>query len=371
MQTEFLRIYPASPGQQYQLQVLRFGVADAPQKVYIQAALHADEVPALLVAQELKRLFVQLEAAGQLLGQVVLVPYANPIGLSQHMLTQHQGRFDLQDGVNFNRAYPDLTASVATAVTGGLGADSRANTRLIREALREAAAAQPARTTAQGLKKQLLQLAVDADIVLDLHCDNEAVMHVYALSEQVALAQQLAARLGAQALLLASHSGDAPFDEACSRPWLQLQQQFADTPIDLACFCATVELRGEADVSHAQARQDAQAIVEFLRDQGIVVGPLSDPPAALCEATPLAASEPIVAPTAGVVVFRAEVGDRVSAGAVIADLVDVDTGVATPLHCQSAGTLYARCATRWAYPGKNLAKIAGTSLVRTGKLLNP
>ena len=371
MQTESLTIYPAAPGQHYQLQVLRFGADDAPQKVYIQAALHADEVPALLVAQELKRLFTQLEAAGLLVGHVVLVPYANPIGLSQHVMTQHQGRFDLQDGVNFNRAYPDLTASVATAVTGRLVADARANTRLIREALRKAAGAQPASTTAQGLKKHLLRLAVDADIVLDLHCDNEAVMHVYALSEQVDIAKQLAARLGAQALLLASNSGAAPFDESCSRPWLKLQQQFAEVPIDLACFCATVELRGETDVSHEQASQDASAIVEFLRDRGIVGGPLSVPPAASCEATPLAASEPIVAPSSGVVVFRAEVGDQVSAGTVIAELVDVDTGVTAPLHCQSSGTLYARCSTRWAYPGKNLAKIAGTTLVRTGKLLNP
>lgn len=371
MQTEYIRIYPTAPGQHYQLQVLRFGAVDAPLKVYIQAALHADEVPALLVAQELKRQFAQLEAAGLLVGHVVLVPYANPIGLSQQVMTQHQGRFDLQDGVNFNRAYPDLTASVAMAVTGRLGAQAPENTRLIREALCEAAAAQPARTSVQGLKKQLLQLAIDADVVLDLHCDNEAVMHVYALSEQAPLAQQLAARLGAQALLLASNSGAAPFDESCSRPWLQLQQQFADAPIDLACFCATVELRGETNVSHAQARQDAQAIVEFLRDQGLVGGPMSVPPAPLCEATPLAASEPIVAPSAGVVVFRAEVGDRVLAGAVIADLVDVDTGVTTPLQCQSAGTLYARCSTRWAFPGKNVAKIAGTSLLRTGKLLNP
>ena len=59
------------------------------------------------------------------------------------------------------------------------------------------------------------------------------------------------------------------------------------------------------------------------------------------------------------------------AGDVIADVVDALTGTVTPLRCKSDGLLYARCGSRWAVPGKRLAKIAGTSLARTGKLLSP
>ena len=51
-------------------------------------------------------------------------------------------------------------------------------------------------------------------------------------------------------------------------------------------------------------------------------------------------------------------------------MIDVDTGEVEALLTQSAGLLYARVATRWATPGKRLAKIAGTSLARTGKLLS-
>jgi uncharacterized protein len=65
------------------------------------------------------------------------------------------------------------------------------------------------------------------------------------------------------------------------------------------------------------------------------------------------------------------VGARVNAGDAIADIVDPDTGEVTTLHCKSGGLLYARCSTRWAAAGKRLAKIAGTSLARTGKLLSP
>jgi predicted deacylase len=56
---------------------------------------------------------------------------------------------------------------------------------------------------------------------------------------------------------------------------------------------------------------------------------------------------------------------------VVADLVDADSGAVEPIVARSSGMLYARSATRWATPGKRLAKIAGTSLARTGKLLSP
>jgi hypothetical protein len=371
MQAHTIELTPGSPGQRYALQVLRFGAPDASPKAYVQAAVHADELPAILVAHQLKQMLAALEARGELLGQVVLVPFANPIGLSQQVHGQLHGRFDLRDGVNFNREYADLAPLVAAQLAGKLGADAKANTRLIREALRQVTATLPATTPTQDLKNHLLRLAVDADMVLDLHCDTAAALHVYALSPQADLARQLGALLGARAILIASESGGTPFDEACSRTWLQLQQQFAQFPIELGCFSTTVELRGETDLRHELARQDAQALLDFMRLHGVLCGPLPVVPVASCEPTPLAASEPITASKAGVVVFRSDLGQRVAAGDVIADLVDAETGDVTPMRCESAGVLYARTNLCWAYPGKVLAKIAGTALARTGKLLGP
>jgi uncharacterized protein len=349
--------------------VLRYGTPGQGPKAMIQAALHADEVPALLVAQKLRGLLAELEGQGQLLGEVVLVPYANPLGLAQQVLGQHQGRFDVRDGINFNRCVPDLSVAAAYALQGQLGADAAANVALVRQALHNAAAALTATDPVPDLKNRLLQLAADSDIVLDLHCDAQAVVHLYALTPQADWAAELGALLGAQAVLLATESGDSPFDEACSRPWLQLQAQFAGHPLPLGCFSSTVELRGEADTDHTVALQDAHALIEFLRRRGHIKGAPAALPAVRCQPTPLAASEPISAPRAGVVVFHAAPGDWVQAGSVVADLVDVDTGDVLPLRALSAGVLYARVATRWAHAGKRLAKIAGTTLVRSGKLL--
>ncbi len=370
MRTETHTLPNGTPGLKHELTVLRFGQAGARPKATIQAALHADETPALLVAQALRRQLAAAETAGAIAGEVVLVPVANPIGLAQRVLGRQEGRFDLRDGVNFNRGYADLAHAAATVVQGRLGPDENNNVALIREALCAAARAVPAQTPAEQLKRLLLCTAVDSDLVLDLHCDSQAVMHLYALSAHTQQAQELGALMGAQAVLLATDSGDAPFDEACSRPWLQLQQRFAAHPIPVACFAPTLELRGECDTQLRQAESDAQAIIEFLRRSGLITGTPAPLPAALCKPTPLAGSEPIVAPHAGVLVFEAELGQVLQAGATVATLVDLERGASTALTTQSSGVLYARIATRWAAAGQRVAKVAGQTLQRTGKLLS-
>ena len=371
MKRQTVCLLASAPGTQHSLTAFHFGQAGRGPKAMIQAALHADEVPAILVAQKLRDLLLAEEAAGRVQGEVVLVPYANPLGLTQVLLGQHQGRFDLRDGVNFNRQVPDLTEAVVTALQGRLGDDLARNTQLVRQALRDAAAALVAKDSVADLKNRLLQWAADSAIVLDMHCDSQAAMHLYALTPQADLAAELGCLLGAQAILLATESGDLPFDEACSRPWFQLQQRFANHSLPLGCFSTTIELRGQADTSHAMAEGDAQAIVEFLRRRGVLSGPTGALPPAQCQPTLLAASEPVTAPRAGVVVFHVEAGQHVTAGQAIADLVDADTGEVLTLRSASSGVLYARVATRWATAGQRLAKIAGTTLARTGKLLGP
>ena len=72
-----------------------FGVAGAAPKVVLQASLHADELPGMLVLHHLRQLLQQAEAQGLIAGEVVLVPMANPIGLSQTVLHSQLGRFEL------------------------------------------------------------------------------------------------------------------------------------------------------------------------------------------------------------------------------------------------------------------------------------
>jgi uncharacterized protein len=369
MQHEHITLAHDTPGTRRSIQVLRYGADLHGPKTYIQGALHADEVPALVVTHLLRQRLAELENQGQLLGEVLLVPYANPIGLGQNVLGQHEGRFALGDGKNFNRGFADLAPRVRALVHGQLGQDSSTNEALIRRAIAQAAAELQADNPVSDLKRRLMQLAADAHIVLDLHCDSTAVLHLYALTPQVDTAMELAADLQAHAVLLATESGDAPFDEACSSLWLKLQQSFPGHPIPLGCFAPTVELRGEKDTRLDWAAQDCAGLIRFLQRQGVVAGPAPALPQALCQATPLSGSEPLSAPVSGVVVFHAEPGQRMRAGDLVAQVLDPDTGLAHAVHCQSDGVLYARCGSHWAAAGKHLAKIAGTRLSRTGLLL--
>ena len=359
-----------TPGVSIELLSLHYGTPGRGPKATLQAALHADEIPGLLVAHHLRARLAALEAEGRILGEIVLVPVANPIGLAQRVLQSVEGRFDLTTGENFNRHYADLYDTVAAQVDGKLTFDATHNVALIRDALREACAALPARNALESLRRTLLGLSIDADIVLDLHCDSQAVMHLYTETSVWPQVEPLARFLACEAALLADVSGDNPFDEACSTIWPRLAARFGSaTPIPSACVAVTVELRGEADVAHASAARDAQALLDYLAWQGVISGAPAQLPAALCEATPLAGSIPVSAPHAGVVAYLREPGAKVVAGEPLADLVEPMTGLVTPLLSPVDGVFYARETRRFVPAGAGVLRVAGREALRQGKLL--
>ncbi len=371
MRTDVIDLGPEVAGSRHQLAIHRFGRDGARPRVYVQAALHADEIPGMMVAHRLRRRLSELDRAGRIAGEIVLVPVANPIGLSQRVLGTALGRFDLADGHNFNRHFARLGPAVREQVDGQLTSDAVRNTRLIRRALAQAVAALRPATASEHLKARLLDAAVDADWVLDLHCDSEAVMHLYTMTGTATDFAPLAALLEAQAVLVADVSGDDPFDEACSRPWIELQDALPGVPVPLGCKATTVELRGQADVSGAMADADAGAIAGFMTVIGVIDGPLPVVPPSRATPTPLEASEPLIAATGGIVDFHRTVGDLVQAGDVVATIIDPVSGATSAVAARSDGVLYARSSARFAMPGRRLGKIAGTTLRRAGNLLSP
>ena len=121
MRTQQHPLPSSALGTQRHVTSLHFGPADSGRKVYIQASLHAEELPGMLVAHHLRQQLTALEAQGQLLGQVVLVPVANPVGLAQGLLHDSIGRFEMHAAENFNRHYPDLVKLLGSALDGQLG----------------------------------------------------------------------------------------------------------------------------------------------------------------------------------------------------------------------------------------------------------
>ncbi len=364
-------VLPKVPGTALSLSVLRFGTPGARPKAYVQAGLHADEVPGMLTAHHLRDRLSRLDADGLMKGEVVLVPIANPVGLGQTLFGSAQGRFDLGDGQNFNRGFPSLTEAAVARVGDTLGDDPAANVALVRDALGKVLAEWPARTTTQALKKALLELAIDADFVLDLHCDGEAQAHLYTHTVSSDLFAPLAARLGCVAVLTAEVSGGEPFDEALSRPWAELAMAFPAHSIPQACASTTVELRGRTDVTHAFATADADAIIAFLGDVGVVHEQRSAIPEDRPAPTPLDGAEALEAPCSGILVYCVETGTRVEQGQPIAEIIDPVSGVEMVLAASGPGIFFARTSQRFVVAGQRVGKIAGTTLKRTGALLSP
>jgi predicted deacylase len=345
------------------------GPSDGGQKIYVQSTLHADETPAMLTTVLLKRRLLELEAQGALTAEIVLVPVANPVGLGQYVLGQFLGRFDLGSGRNFNRHFLQFTR-VAERAKGALGTDPIANRQIVRQLIREELEQHKPLTEFESLQLALLKLSYDADVVIDLHCSLEAVMHLYTSESAWSDFEPLARYLGSRASLLATNSGGEAFDETHSLLWWQLQQGLPENkPVENGTIAVTVECRGQRDVSYAVAQEDADAIVDYLVWRKAIRGEPKPLPELLAPATPLAGSEQFYAPVSGILVHRAKIGDTIRAGDPLFDIVDPLTDETTTISSKTDGIFYMRRAIRFVTTGAPLGRVTGTRPTRTGVLL--
>ncbi|MEI9985648.1 MAG: succinylglutamate desuccinylase/aspartoacylase family protein, partial [Aliidongia sp.] len=376
MMVDRITLDPMSPGTERHLKAFRYGTRGARPKAYLQGALHADELPGALALTRLRSLLDEAERRGDIQGEIILVPLANPGGLGQVLGGVHIGRRDFRLGSNFNRRWLDLSDGLAAAVEPLLGPDPAANVAAIRAALGgKLASLEPLGELAR-LRCALTGMAYDADIVLDLHCDDDALMHVYMMPQHWSAGADLAAELGAVACLLHDDSGDFCFDESHSLPFTRLHKALGTRySIPAACFAATVELRGQADVSDELAEADAAALYRFLQRRGLVAGdpgPLSAP---ACVATPLDGADFVEAPAPGLLTYKVALGTVVQQGEVLAELVDPladdPTQSRRPITARCDGLVLARRLKKLVAPGDSVAMVVSAAALphRQGRIM--
>ena len=359
-----------APGTARHVTCLRFGAKGARPKVYLQAGLHADEMPGVLALQHLLPLLDRAEAEGSVIGEVLVVPAANPIGLSQWAFQRPLGRMEADSLHNFNRGYPDLAARAGDLVDGQLGDDPATNAGLIRAALVQAVAEAGAQARTDMVEGQLALLgwSIDADHVLDLHCDHQAVMHLYASPARPADTSLLCRCTGAKLALIQDVSGGNAFDEAHTAPWLRLRHRFGNR-VPAGCFSATLEYRGQFDVSDDLAAGDAAGLMAYLVGVGAVSGdalPLHGDAPHL----PLGGAGEVFAPQGGVVTWAAQPGDLVAEGQVLGHVTDPMTRARLPILSANAGLLFRMELWRSCLRGQSLAHVAGKTVLRDGELLS-
>ena len=387
--SELVVLPGTSPGVSFGLNVHTFGPENENgngETCYIHAGLHADELPGLLVLNHLIKDLDNLENRGKISKKIIVLPYANPIGMQQDILGNHIGRFSLSTGTNFNRDFGDYTKKIDERIKDGrikLSTENGDNQNVakIRECLctiLDEEMKEP-QSLESSLKKTIFKMASTSDICLDLHCDTNALLHMYTHTRLWPEMRDLAGDLGAWGTLLAEESGGTPLDEACSGIWASLQDLYPQYNLPMACQSVTVELRGGADVDDNLAKQDATALVTFLTrrgyisgEEGVMVPPIVTPPR---EASPLTGVDMIRAKSHGILVFRKSLGDYVMPGDLLGEIVNVEDVYAprSEVRSRSEGIVFVTISpgNRLVRPGQIIMKVAGKEELpwRDGNLL--
>jgi len=355
-----------TPGTRRHIVIHRFGKAGARPKAYLQAAIHANELPGVMALHHLMPMLAAADRARRIRGEIIVVPTVNPIGLAQLVGNNHLGRYELLGRENFNRNWPELAALVAERIGSRLGRDARANVAAVRRAALAALAALAPVNELQALRAAIMVLSVDADIVLDLHCDVQAALHLFiSRKDWPGPAEALAADIGAQATLYNEPYPDVlTFSGANGAMWARLAERFPAADIPQACLSATIEYRGQHDVNHRFGEADAKNLFRFLVRRGIIAGRAGPVPRLKARATPIAGMDVGYVPKPGILTYLAREGERVKKGQAVCEVIDPadprGPRARTPMLSKTDGILFSRRTDgRLAWPGMVAYRIAG------------
>jgi uncharacterized protein len=306
-------------------------------KVHLQAGVHADEIAGMLVLHLLMQRLQVAEAQGLLRSQVTVVPQANPLGIGQFRQGRLLGRFHDATGHNFNRGFD------------------------------QSAALQQPSTNVQEWQKAMVQLAANADVMLDLHTDDEALPYLYVHRSFAPQGHKLAAAMKMDVAIIWDDGGDGSFEETIIAPWLR-------DGLNSRNMAATLELRGQGDVSDRLAEQDAQGLYAWLCSYGAIDEALTpaDWPVQTLE---MGQMETILAPTPGVLILEKQLGDFVEEGQRFARILPRpgDPSTEVVLFAEQAGRMVTCYRDRLIGQGMVVAKFTGTRISRhwRGGLLDP
>jgi predicted deacylase len=324
-------------GETLRIGAWRFDGDGSGPKVHLQAGVHADEIAGMLVLHLLLPRLQACQDQGLLKGCVTVVPQANPFGIGQFRQGRILGRIHEATGQNFNRLFDRSLALTRPATNLG------------------------------HWQKSLAQLAADADLMLDLHTDDEALPYLYIHRSFWPQGRELAAALKVDVAILWDEGGDGSFEETIISPWLRE----AEIGKRLA---ATIELRGQADVNDLLAEQDAAGLYAWLCACGVI-----DEQVLLAqwqgEAVDIGCMESIFAAQPGVLIFERALGDHLEEGERFARILGRpgDPASEVVLRAAQAGRMVTRYRDRLVPQGAVVAKFTGSRQSQNwaGGLLDP
>ncbi|REL25552.1 succinylglutamate desuccinylase [Thalassotalea euphylliae] len=327
-----LHVGEMASGAKLTVPVYRFhGQSDAP-SVYIQANMHGAEVQGNAVIYQLLERLRELT----ILGDITLVPYANPVGCNHKNGEYTLGRFDPITGVNWNRMYhfnPDIIMPFVQAHSGATEQEIKAEFKqaLLDDIDEQLDHNMYGLTTGQRIAYQLQKMAHQADLVLDLHTGPISSKHLYCPE----YARASASYFNIEHTLLIPNEFDGALDEATFCPWWSLAQAYAEQgrPLVLNKESFTVELGSQEQIDLDVALDDANSVLTYLQYKGVVAGEQFVPEVMTRYACFLKDYKAFYSPMGGMVDYLAEFGVPLAAGEPLARILRMDNyGDGDALH---------------------------------------
>lgn len=289
--------------------------------VYIQANVHGAEVQGNAVIYQL----MQLLESYTLCGDITLVPLANPLGINQKSGEFTLGRFDPITGVNWNREYLDHKIDIAawyrdhcTSSDDELITAFRA---ILLESCQQRLGSEWGITTGHQQAVMLQSMAHKADIVIDLHTGPKSCKHLYCPEFDADAASYFSIPY---TLLIPNDFGGA-MDESVFHPWWTLCEYMksAGRDMDIPVSAFTLELGSQENIHLDDAAIDAKGILAYLSHRGVIAEKVK--PAKMSRyACYLKDYKKYHSPLGGMVEYLAEVGEPLSAGKPLVNILRLD-----------------------------------------------
>ncbi|MCL1126972.1 succinylglutamate desuccinylase/aspartoacylase family protein [Shewanella surugensis] len=354
-----LQVGELATGQALNVPIFDFDGRDktAP-NVFIQANVHGAEVQGNAVIFQLMSLLETYD----ILGDIRILPLANPLGINQKSGEFTLGRFDPITGMNWNREYQAPVIELAQWFERHQALDDAALIKAYRQELvnicLQGLDNEWGLSTGKRLALNLQALAHEADIVLDLHTGPKSCKHLYCPEYDIKAARYFSIPY---TLVIPNEFGGA-MDESIFCPWWQLSDflKCQGRNLDVPISAFTLELGSQEHIDLAEALNDAKGILAYLSHRGVIKEKLT-PQVMPRYACYLKHYKKYHAPLSGLVEYKAPLGKVLPEGQVLANILRLDLygteQVLTPLTLNQTCVPILHFASASVHQGTELYKV--------------
>ncbi len=240
--------------------------------VHIQSGMHGSEQQGHLVIYKLIKMLQEIP----FVGTITMIPFANPLSINNRGISCTNGRFNPENGNDYNRQYLDIMKSLK--LDPFIKANLKNSIYKIKDNFKKELYKTISNYKKDSIKRGLcydkslslfLQLkACNADIVLDLHTGAYSTRYLYSAEYQKESA--MAFNLPGNIIIPNEFAG--AMDEACFNPWHKLFERLKKHKVEIEdkFEAHTIELGSSECINSSQAQLDVNCILNYLQYKKVI-----------------------------------------------------------------------------------------------------